>query len=107
MNGVFMNDILFEILKATVVLAVILITRYAVPYLKQIVDNSKYEWVVKMVDVAVKAAEQTIKDGEKDKKTIVTKFIKSQLIQKNISISDEQLDNLIESAVYAMNEAKS
>ena len=107
MNGVFMNDVLFEILKATVVLAVILITRYAVPYLKQIVENSKYEWVVKMVDVAVKAAEQTIKDGEKDKKTIVTEFIKSQLIQKNISISDEQLDNLIESAVYAMNEAKS
>ena len=107
MNGVFMNDVLFEILKAVVVLAVILITRYAVPYLKQIVDNSKYEWVMKMVDVAVKAAEQTIKDGEKDKKTIVTKFIKSQLIQKNISISDEQLDNLIESAVYAMNEAKS
>jgi len=102
-----MNDILFETLKAVVVLAVILITRYAVPYLKQIVENSKYEWVVKMVDVAVKAAEQTIKDGEKDKKTIVTEFIKSQLIQKNISISDEQLDNLIESAVYAMNEAKS
>lgn len=102
-----MNDVLFEILKAVVVLAVVLITRYAVPYLKQIVDNSKYELVVKMVDVAVKAAEQTIKDGEKDKKTIVTEFIKSQLIQKNISISDEQLDNLIESAVYAMNEAKS
>lgn len=102
-----MNSILFEILKAVVILAVILLTRYAVPYLKQIIDNSKYEWVVKMVDVAVKAAEQTIKDGGKDKKTIVTEFIKSQLIQKNISISDEQLDNLIESAVYAMNENKS
>lgn len=101
-----MNSILFEILKAVVILAVILLTRYAVPYLKQILENSKYEWVVKWVGVAVQSAEQTIKDGEKDKKTIVTEFIKSQLIQKNISISDEQLDNLIESAVYAMNEEK-
>ena len=101
-----MNSILFEILKAVVILAVILLTRYAVPYLKQILENSKYEWVVKWVGVAVQSAEQTIKDGEKDKKTIVAEFIKSQLIQKNISISDEQLDNLIESAVYAMNEGK-
>ena len=101
-----MNSILFEILKAVVILAVILLTRYAVPYLKQILENSKHEWVVKWVDVAVKSAEQTIKDGEKDKKTIVTEFIKSQLIKKNISISDEQLDNLIESAVFAMNGGK-
>lgn len=101
-----MNDILFEILKAVVVLAVILITRYAVPYLKQVAENSKYEWIVKWVGVAVQSAEQTIKNSGKDKKAIVTEFIKSQLIQKNISISDEQLDNLIESAVYAMNENK-
>ena len=101
-----MNSILFEILKAVVILAVILLTRYAVPYLKQILENSKHEWLVKWVDVAVKSAEQTIKDGEKDKKTIVTEFIKSQLIKKNISISDDQLDNLIESAVFAMNGGK-
>ena len=102
-----MNNILFEVLKAVVILVVILLTRYAVPYLKLILENSKHEWIVKWVDVAVKSAEQTIKESGEDKKDIVTKFIKSQLIQKNISISDEQLDNLIESAVYAMNENKS
>lgn len=101
-----MNSILFEILKAVVILAVILLTRYAVPYLKLILESSKQKWIVEWVEIAVKAAEQTIKDGEKDKKTIVTEFIKSQLIKKNISISDEQLDKLIESAVFAMNGGK-
>lgn len=102
-----MNNILFEILKAVVILVVILLTRYAVPYLKLVLESSRHEWIVKWVDVAVKSAEQTIKESGEDKKAIVTKFIKNQLIQKNISISDEQLDNLIESAVYAMNENKS
>ena len=101
-----MNDILFEILKAVIVLAIILVTRYAVPYIKMKLENSKQEWLVKWVDVAVRSAEQTISSSGADKKYIVTKFIKEQLIKKNINISNEQLDNLIEAAVFAMNGEK-
>ena len=101
-----MNDILFELLKAVIVLAVVLLTRYALPYLKQVVERSRYEWVLQWVDVAVRSAEQTIQEGGQEKKAIVTEFIREQLIQKKISLSDEQLNNLIESAVYAMNESK-
>lgn len=99
-----MNNILYEILKAVVVLLLILLTRYAVPYLKQKAENSKYEWVVKWAEVAVKSAEQTVFGDKKgvERKAIVTKFIKKMLLQKNISISDEQLDNIIEAAVFAM-----
>ena len=99
-----MNDILYEILKSVVVLVLILITRYAIPYLKQKAENSKYDWVVKWVDIAVKSTEQTI-FGDKmgpERKAIVTRFIKKLLLQKNIALSDEQLDNIIESAVFAM-----
>ena len=35
-----MNDILYEVLKSVVVLVLILITRYAIPYLKQKAENS-------------------------------------------------------------------
>ena len=101
-----MNDILFEILKAVTILVVILLTRYALPYLRQVVELSEYDWILKWVDVAVQSAEQTVKEGGQEKKAIVTEFIRNQLIRKNISLSDEQLDNLIESAVYAMNENK-
>lgn len=103
-----MNDILFEVLKAILVLVVILIGRYAVPYIKARLEDSKYDWIAKWVELAVKAAEQTvfgIRTGA-EKKAIVTEFIKSMLIKKNISISDGQLDILIESAVYAMNSKK-
>lgn len=100
-----MNGILYEILKAFVVLVLILLTRYAIPYLKQIVENSKYEWVVKWAEVAVKSTEQTIFGDKKgpERKAIVTRFIKKMLMQKNISISDEQLNIIIEAAVFAMN----
>lgn len=103
-----MNEILFEILKAVLILAVILITRYAVPYVKSLVENSKYSWLVKWVDIAVQSAEQTV-FGEKtgvEKKMIAHEFIKKILDSKNIKITDEQLDNLIESSVYEMNGGK-
>ena len=99
-----MNDVVFEILKAVVVLVITLAARYFIPWIKQQLENTKQGWIVKWVELAVKSAEQTIL-GDKtgpEKKAIVTKFIKEQLQQKNISVSDEQLSILIEAAVYAM-----
>ena len=103
-----MNDVLFEILKAVVVLVVVLLARYAVPYIKQLLENTKYEWIVKWVELSVKSAEQTILGGKTgpEKKAIVTEFIKGLLIKKNISISDDQLNTLIEAAVFEMNGGK-
>lgn len=100
-----MNGAIFEILKAVVVLIIILAARYVIPYIKLKVENTKYAWIIETAEMAVRAAEQTVL-GDKtgpEKKAIVTKFIKEQLAQKNISITDEQLDMLIEAAVYAMN----
>lgn len=99
-----MNEILFEILKAVVVLVIILVGRYGIPYVKQLAENKRCDWVIKWVEIAVKATEQTVfgdKKGE-ERKYIVTKFIKQLLLQKNISLSDEQLNNIIEAAVFAM-----
>ena len=103
-----MNEALFEILKAVVVLVIVLLARYVIPYLKALAENTKYNWVTKWVELAVKSAEQTIL-GDKtgaDKKAIVTEFIKNMLIKKNITISDDQLNTLIESAVFEMNGGK-
>ena len=103
-----MNEVLFEILKAAVVLAVVILVRYAAPYLRMKVEETQYAWIIKWAEIAVKSAEQTITgDGSnKEKKAIVTKLLKSMLIKKNISISDEQLDSLVEAAVYAMKQSK-
>ena len=103
-----MNDILFEVLKAVLTIAIMVGIRYFIPWAKNTIDSSKLSIVVELITAAVKAAEQTItgtKNGA-EKKAIVVKFIKEQLKAKNIDISDEQIDALIESAVYAMNQAK-
>lgn len=99
-----MNEILFEVLKAVLVLATILLTRYTVPYLKESAESKKLSWVVEWAKYAVYAVEQTVL-GEKtgqEKKAIAIEFIKGMLIKKNMPISDEQINTLIESAVFAM-----
>ncbi len=99
-----MNDVLFEVLKAVVVLVIVLLTRYAIPWIKMQAESTKYAWVIQCAELAVRSAEQTIlgsKTGA-EKKAIVTKFLREQLRQKNISISDEQLNTLIEAAVYTL-----
>ena len=103
-----MNEVLFEILQAVILLAIVLVVRYLIPWLKLQVEGTKNEWLVKWAELAVRSAEQTIL-GDKtgpEKKAIVTKFLKEQLQKKNISISDEQLNTLIEAAVYAMKQEK-
>ena len=103
-----MNEALFEILRAVVVLVIVLLARYVIPYLKALAESTKYAWVTKWVELSVKSAEQTV-FGDKtgpEKKAIVTKFIKEQLLKKNIALSDEQLNTLIESAVFEMNGGK-
>ena len=103
-----MNEILFEILKAVIIIAIIVVVRYAVPWIRNNTELAKNEFLMSIVTAAVQYAEQTItgKDSGAEKKAIVTEFLKTQLAAKNVSITDEQLNALIEAAVYAMNEAK-
>lgn len=99
-----MNDIIFEILKALVIVAVLLVTRYVIPWLKQQTEAIRNDELYGMVMAAVQYAEQTVR-GEKtgeEKLGIVTDYLREMLIKKNISMTDEQLRILIESAVYAM-----
>ena len=86
-----MSDICFEGLKILVMVAVLVLTRYVLPWVAQ--------WAYK----AVLMAQQTMKatDG-KEKKAIVTQFLKELLQEKNIALSDTQIEILIEAAVKQM-----
>lgn len=102
-----MNELLFNIIKLLVIVLITLVVRYGVPFLKQKLEEAKLSGVAKWVDKAVKAAEQTTTQPGAgiEKKAIVVKFLKKILTAKNISISDEQLDTLIEAAVFAMKQS--
>lgn len=98
-----MNEIIFEVVKIFVMVAVLVITRYLVPWIKQKIGADKLAEIENWAKQAVLMVQQVYKDwaGE-DKKAYVTKFLKELLMAKNISISDEQLDILIEAAVKQM-----
>ena len=98
-----MSEIVFEIIKLIVMLAALIIARYLVPWLKEKIGAEKLAQIEKWTKYAVEMAQQVYwpQSGE-DRKAIVTEFLREILIAKNISISEGQLDVLIEAAVKEM-----
>lgn len=98
-----MRDIYLEIAKLVLMILAALITRYAIPWIRAKTENSVMQALIDWTGQAVLAAEQTHDAGTgAEKKAIVTEFIKKLLIQKNISLSDEEINTLIEAAVRQM-----
>ena len=99
-----MNDIVFELIKSLVVIAIMVLVRYAIPVLKSKAKSSNLEWLYDWAVYAVKAAQQTYAGNGMGptKKAIVKEFLQELTREYNVSITDPQLENLIESAVYAM-----
>lgn len=100
-----MSEFLFYLVRAAVFAAVTIAVRYFVPWIKEKIEATKYAWITKWIANAVRAMEQTMRKSGTgpERKVEVVKFIKKLLVKKNLSITDEQLDLLIEAAVWAMN----
>ncbi len=98
-----MSEIIFEVLKVIVMLVVLLFMRYVIPWVKARIGSENLEMVEKWVNTVVLMVQQVYyaKSGP-ERKAIVIDMLRGILIQKNISISEEQLDALIEAAVKAM-----
>lgn len=99
-----MNDITFNILKVAVSICAALITAYLIPYLRTLKEDRRYMSLVDMVEVAVRAAEQTFRESGQGaaKKEEVMTFAADWMRTHGIEISTYQLDQLIEAAVYQM-----
>lgn len=98
-----MNDIVFEVIKVIVMVAMLVVVKYLVPWIREKIGADKMAEIEKWTKYAVEMAQQVhwSKEGQ-DRKAIVTEFLKEILIAKNIAISAEQLDTLIEAAVKEM-----
>lgn len=98
-----MNNVTFEILKIVVALCAALVTVYVVPYLNDLKKDRRYAALLEIIDVAVRAAEQVLKDESGQfKKAEVVKFVREWLERNGIGIMEDQLDQLIEAAVWQM-----
>lgn len=100
-----MNDITFIILKLVVSVVAALIAYYVIPILKSKIKEDKYAELLSIIEIAVKAAEQTIKGSKMGavKKEDVIIFVTEWANKHGITISQDQLDKLIEAAVYELN----
>lgn len=98
-----MSEIIFEVLKVIVMLAVLVFMRYIIPWVKARIGSENLEVVEKWTNTIVLMVQQVhhAKPGA-ERKAIVVDMLRGILIQKNISISEEQLNALIEAAVKAM-----
>lgn len=100
-----MNDIIFSVLQIIVSIAVILITRYVIPYIRLKVTNIINETVFNEILKMVKSVEQDpdfILSYGSDKKEEVIVRITEWVNAHGISISQKQISRLIETAVYTM-----
>ena len=100
-----MNDIMFTILQAILSLSIILIMRYVLPYLKVKLQSVCDAYLFNAIRDAVKSVEQTIvgeKMGQAKKEEVEWRIVKWANAHK-IAITQEQLSDLIETAVWTMN----
>ena len=85
---------------ATMTLIMSVITAFLIPYLKEKIGEKRFAELSRWVSVAVTAAEQIYVGSGRgtEKKQYVLEFLNS----KGFTVDTNVLDNLIESAVYAM-----
>jgi hypothetical protein len=89
------------ILEAAATVAVAVITRYLVPYIKGRIALINADKLTAMINTAVRAAEQQIKGaklGEEKKDFVLS------LLEKSGVIVTDMVDAMIEAAVKAMND---
>ena len=104
-----MSEVTFEIVKiivcAVVSVAAILFTKVVIPYLKTITLTEQQKLIFKEIKKAVRSAEQTIRESGqgKAKKAQVISMVSAWMGRHGIDIYEDQLDALIEAAVFCMN----
>ena len=83
-----MDELYFEALKSLLVIMLMLVARYVIPYIKSKISNSDYAWIYDWTVTAVKAAEQTITESGMGnvKKLQVKDFINKLSKEKNLHL---------------------
>ena len=91
---------LTPVIEAVIALCVALVTTFLIPYIKSKTTKEQQDKINSWVKIAVAAAEQMYNapGSGTDKKRYVLHFLES----KGFTIDANSLDNMIESAVYAL-----
>lgn len=98
-----LNDIIYMVLKVVIIVVITLITRYLIPWIREKIGNEQYDRIEKEINKLVLSCQQ-MHPGllGSEKRDIVTKKIIDFLASKDIQLSEEQIRDLLESAVKSM-----
>ena len=100
-----MNDLTFNLLKIVISVVAAIVAYNVIPLVKCRIHSATNKEVLEMIDICVRAVEQTTKGSGMGamKKEDVMIAMTGWLNQKGIEISQKQLSDLIEAAVFNMN----
>lgn len=87
------------LVQAIITLAATLITAYLVPYIKAKAGAAKYDRIMQITRVAVRAAEQLFGAGHGEDKL---EYVENRLLEQGIKIDLSEIRDLIESEVYKL-----
>lgn len=104
MNG----DFAAIIIKIIFALLSITITYFIIPFLTEITEKYQNEKIDSFIKDSVIAAEQIIKGDKKgaEKKAKVLAAVTNWLNEHHINLSEEEIDDMIESMVYMLNHSE-
>ena len=91
-TGIF--EIVLSILAA-------IVTYYVIPLLKEKIDAEKLKRLIKLIKIAVDAAEQLYGSGYGEEKR---EYVVNYLLKKGIVFDADEIDMIIESAVFRLPE---
>lgn len=98
------RDIIMQALKLIIMVATALVTTYLIPWIKSHTDTEKLYAVMRWTHEAVYAAEQIYGAGTgEEKKKYAVMFLRKVVDAAHITITDAELNTLIEAAVGEMN----
>lgn len=87
------------IVEAIITIAVIVASRYLIPFIKTNVDEKKMTTLLTFVDVFVSAAEQIYKS---DQGQLKKKYVLNKLEDEGYNIDDDEIDAMIEASVLRL-----
>lgn len=98
------DNTMVKVLELIITALMMVITRYLVPYLQSVINEKADATTRKIIKESVVAMEVIFAANGTGalKKEEATKFVVNYLSNRNIKISDEEVNVLIEAAVNAM-----
>ncbi|WP_206460435.1 phage holin [Anaerovorax sp. IOR16] len=99
-----MEQILLSLLTLVLAIATYIFKSVIVPYMESKVKKNDLEKVLALVKIAVAAAEQIYKESKVGRQK--KEYVKKYLALLGIELSEAELNGLIESAVYELNQTK-